>query len=362
MAHAAEPFRFSEGTHGKGELKYRTGLPVLIAVGTPEEVGEQIGVLALRPVARKVDALVKGTLQRRVGDLAWPLVVRVCTGLFDRFPPEYRRELEAMARAAGVDREVLIVANTIADVQHLGGCSALVVEPARSRTGGCLLGRNMDTAPLEGLAPISLVIVRRLAGKHAFVSVTFPGVLAAGSDMNDTGLVLAANDVTQTRDGSPRLDPAGTPMAVGARRLMEDCTSRADADQLLRDFRATTTGCAILADRTGGAVYEVTPKHRIVRPAELGMCICTNHFCSRELAVGEALCWRFDKLQAFRKRPRLGLDDVAEALNAVNQGKSTLHSMIFEPALLSVHVYLSVGDGPATQQPRKSLSCAALFQ
>ena len=40
---AAEPFRFPEGRYGKGELRYINGVPVLTAVGTPEEIGGQIG-------------------------------------------------------------------------------------------------------------------------------------------------------------------------------------------------------------------------------------------------------------------------------------------------------------------------------
>ena len=54
---ADEPFRFPEGTHGKGELKYRDGLPVLVVAGSPEEMGEQIGVLAIKPVAAKLSGI-----------------------------------------------------------------------------------------------------------------------------------------------------------------------------------------------------------------------------------------------------------------------------------------------------------------
>jgi hypothetical protein len=307
-----------------------------------------------------MQGLIQDTLQRRVGSIAWPLVARTCAGLFQTFPPEYRTEVEAMARAGGVDREVLIVANTIADVQHLGGCSVLVVEPGRSSTGGLLLGRNMDSAALRDLAEAGLVIVRRPAGKHAFVSVTFPGLLVCGSEMNDRGLVLAANDVRETRDGSPKLEPRGTPMAVAARRLMEDCVSISDAECMLRDFKATTTGCAILADCKRGAVYEVTPKQVLVRPAEQGICICTNHFCMPPLAVAGVRCWRFDRLQAYRKRGNLGVTDVAAALDEVNQGKATLHSMIFEPAVSKAHI--AMGAGPATKLPRRTLDCQALFK
>ena len=77
-ARGDQPFRFPEGKHGKGELKYRNGLPVLIAQGTPEEIGEQIGVLAVKPAAAKMKALVKDAIQKRVGPVGWPLLVKTC--------------------------------------------------------------------------------------------------------------------------------------------------------------------------------------------------------------------------------------------------------------------------------------------
>src|SRR5436190_1220366 len=51
FAARAEPFRYPEAKHGKGELKYVNGVPVLRVEGTPAEVGEQLGVLALKPAA-----------------------------------------------------------------------------------------------------------------------------------------------------------------------------------------------------------------------------------------------------------------------------------------------------------------------
>ena len=87
-ARGQEPFRFPEGKHGKGELKYRNDLPVLIVQGTPEEMGEQIGVLAVKPAAAKMKALVKDAVQKRVGRVGWPLLVKTCTALFEKFPEE----------------------------------------------------------------------------------------------------------------------------------------------------------------------------------------------------------------------------------------------------------------------------------
>jgi hypothetical protein len=353
---AAEPFRYPEGTHGKGELKYRQGVPVLVAAGTPAEIGEQIGVLAVKPLAPQM-VLVKKYVEN-FGP-AWPVLVKICEGLFQQFPAEYRAELEAMARAGGVERELLIVANTIGDIQHLGRCSALIVEPSRSTTGQAIFGRNADYHPIANLGQMSLLIVRRPAGKRAFASVAFPGVLLCGSEMNDAGLALGANDVRETKDGSPKLNPRGTSMVAAGRRVLETCGSLQEAEKILLGLKATTTGNAILCDARGGAVFEVTPKTVQVRRPEDGLCICTNHFCSRELAV-PVDCWRYEKLQAYRARGKLGVEDVARALDQVNQGPATIHSMIFEPAALRLH--LAIGPGPVTKGPRVTLELAPLFK
>ena len=355
---ADKPFRYPEGKHGKGELKYRNGLPVLTAVGKPEEIGQQIGVLAVKPVARKLTDLVKGMVRQEIGPF-WPVVAKACDGLFRNFPEAYRKEVEAMARAGGVEREILVVANTFADVQHLGGCSALVVEPSRSTTGALLFGRNFDQLPMGDLVQYGLIIVRRPAGKRAFVSVTFPGLLYCGSEMNDAGLSLAANDVRHAGDDSPPLNPKGTPVAVAGRRLMEECADLRDADKLLTGMKPTTSGSLIVCDGKGGMVYEITPNTQVKRGAEEGICACTNHFRTKQLATSTE-CARYAKLEKYRKQPKLGLEDVIAALREVHQGEKTMQSIVFEPAALRLHVAL--GPGAVAKQPLKLLECKPLFK
>src|SRR5437660_870613 len=51
----APPFRYPEGRHGKGELKYVRGIPVLVVGGTPDEMGEAVGALAVKPAKRALD-------------------------------------------------------------------------------------------------------------------------------------------------------------------------------------------------------------------------------------------------------------------------------------------------------------------
>ena len=356
-AYADQPFRYPEGKYGRGELTYRHGLPVLVAVGTPEEIGMQIGTLAVKPVAARLETLVKGSVQERAGP-AWPVLVKVCEALFQKFPAEYRQEVEAMARAGGAPRELLVVANTIADIQHLGGCSAIFIEPARSKTGQLLFGRNWDTPPVGDLARYGLVIVRRPQGKRAFASVTFPGMLLCGSEINDAGVAIAGNDVREAKDGSPRFNPQGTPMAVMGRRLMEECAGLADAKKALAGLKATSSGSAIVCDAKEGAIFEVTTKSVVVRPAEEGIGLCTNHFRTAELAVSTQ-CDRYAKLERYRGRAKLGVEDVAKALDEVNQGAATMQSMIFEPAARRLHV--AIGPGPVTKRPMTVLELEPFF-
>src|SRR5438477_3049612 len=134
-----EPFRYPEGKHGKGELKYVNGVPVLTVEGTPEEIGEQIGVLAIKPVGG-FEKLFKEFLKFQRAEKVWPFLVKACTTLYKRMPADHVKEIDALARASGVDHDIFVVANTIMDVMKLGGCSTLVVEPSRSATGELLFG------------------------------------------------------------------------------------------------------------------------------------------------------------------------------------------------------------------------------
>src|SRR4029077_14149014 len=85
VAQPAEPFRFPEGKHGKGELKYVNGVPVLVLAGTPEEMGEQMGVLGLKPAAGAV-GIFKEVLKQHRLDLLVPLLVKFGETQLAKYP------------------------------------------------------------------------------------------------------------------------------------------------------------------------------------------------------------------------------------------------------------------------------------
>ncbi|HEV3260680.1 MAG TPA: C45 family peptidase, partial [Gemmataceae bacterium] len=338
-ARAAGAFRYPEGEHGPAQLKYTNGLPVLVVEGTPEEMGKQLAALTSKPAAQLTRYL-KDLLKKQHLDLAWPLLVRLSKSMLPQFPPDHLRELEAAAKASGVDRDLLVVANTIFDIKKIAGCSTLVVEAKRSATHGLLFGRNLDFPTLGILQEYNLVTVYRPRGKHAFASVGFPGIIGCASGINDAGLALAANEIFSCKDGSPRFDPKGTPITLCCRRILEECGTVAEAEKLLRTMKRATMVSLTVCDTKSGAVFEVTPKSVVVRRSVDGICACTNHFRTKELATSTR-CKRYPVLQQCRTLPRITLSDVAKKLDEVNQGPLTVQTMIFEPARRRLH--LSIG-------------------
>ena len=360
---AAEPFRFPEAKHGKGELKYVNGLPVLIVQGSPEEIGEQTAVLAVKP-AKRILGYPKELLERFRLDATWPLFVRAGGGMVTQFPSDYRKELEAMAKA-GVERDPLVAGNTMFDIKRQFACSGLIVEPGRSATGKPLFGRNLDYPSLGWVQQYSLVTIYRPKGKHAFVAIGFPGLVGCLSGMNDAGLALAVHETSMVNDGTARFNAAGIPYALCYRRILEECTTVAEAEKLLRSMKRTTITNLAICDQDGGAVFEVTPKDVIVRRPVDGICSCTNHFCTKELKVPRQLnifrtLDRYDTLESSRRLPRIGLPEIQKKLAAVSVQDHTLQTMVFEPASLKLH--LSIGKCPSAGEELKLLDLRPWFQ
>jgi hypothetical protein len=368
---AAEPFRYSEGTYGPGELKYVNGLPVLTVAGTPEEMGQQIGALTGQPLKRLVKFPQEMLHHFGLGIMVTP-VMKVSNSMWPQFPPDYRRELDALVKQAGLNHDEAVLGNTVFDILKIAGCSTFIVEPSRSATGGPLFGRNLDYPTLGFLHRYSLVTVYRPKGKHAFVSIGFPGLIGCISGMNDAGLAVATLEVYSSKDGSARLDSRGTPYALCFRRILEECTTVAEAEQVLRSMNRTTMNNLTVCDTKGGAVFEVTAKNVVVRGPVAGICACTNHFRTDMLATAKPRnCPRYAILMegdlngtgtdaGVAASKKLDQNDVARKLHAVHQGDHTLQTMIFEPAALKLH--LAVGKTPSSVLPMKTLDLAPLLK
>jgi isopenicillin-N N-acyltransferase like protein len=358
-ARADETRVFREGRSGSGELKYIDGLPVLVVSGTPEEIGRQKASLTGDAV-KKIADYPRQLLEHSSHKDRLPKFREMSKQIAAQLSDDHRAELRAFAEQSGVDRDLGLLANTLADIYRGSfSCSSLIVEANRSATGGPLFGRNLDFYTLGLLDKYSLVTVHRPQGKHAFVSIGFPGLFGCLSGMNDAGLALAVHEVFLAHDGAPIFNPKGMPYAFCFRQMLEQCTTVEEAEKLLRTTPRTTILSLALCDRHHSVVLEMTPATVAARHASEDICVCTNHFRTDQLAV-LPWCNRYRKLAQARNAERpLEVADVAKKMDEVGMGRLTVQTMIFEPAVLKLH--LAIGSCPSSALPMKDLNLGPLF-
>lgn len=360
FARGAEPKQFPAAKHGAGELKYVDKVPVLVLKGKPAEMGGQFGTLAIAN-APGIDALHKQFLEDAGYTKLYPFIEAKAKQLKPAFPKHVAAEIEAAAKASKRDEGLLVFANTVADLTSGMGCSTVVVEKDRSTTGRPIFGRNFDWFPTKGITEHTLVVVYKGEGKRAFAAITIAPIVGVFSGMNDAGLCVTMNEISikQSKD-KPAFDPAGTPIMMSFRRVLEECSTVAEAEKLLRGMPRTTTCCMTICDKSGGAVFEMTPKALEVRTHQNGVCCCTNHFISEKLSV-TTKCDRYDTLAPLMKKDaaKLGVKEVFAELGKVHAETHTLQCMVFEPTERVLH--LAYGPGPATKLPPVKLELGKLF-
>jgi hypothetical protein len=363
-ASAEPPFHFPTGKHAGAELKLVNHVPVLTVSGTPEEIGCAVGTLALKPGSRVLD-YPRGLLELHGAKAFWTLFVRAGKRMYNSFPDECKKELDAIVESAGVERDLVIAGNTFFDLGKMFTCSALTVEKCKSATGGPLLGRNLDYPSLDYIHQYSLVTVYRPKGKLAFVSVGFPGLVGVLSGMNEAGLALGVLESFGLKDDGPRFDAKGVPYALCLRKVLEQARTIEEARKLLDSMTRTATINVALADRKETAVLEITPAKVIRRSPKLGICVATNHFTDPALKPETPVNMnrsfeRYDTLAEVRTwKEKVDVPALAKKLDAANLGTLTLQSMIFEPARLRLH--LSIGKVPASTGPFRTLELAELL-
>jgi predicted choloylglycine hydrolase len=364
-AEPEKPFRYPEGRTRNGELKYRNGLPVLVVSGTPQEMGAAVGVLGLKPSERTL-TYPRELLKMNGGEMFYSTCVGAGLNMVKHFPDDYRTEMDEMAKSAGVDRNAVVVGNTFFDLKKIFACSALLVDPQRSATGGPLMGRNLDYPSLGYIHQHTLVTVYRPKGKHAFASIGFPGLVGCLSGMNDAGLSVAILEVFQVKEGETSFDPEGVPYALCYRKLLEECTTIDEAQKLLSTLRRTATTNLVVADRNGVAVLEVAPSRIERRDAVQGVCPCTNHFCTAKMCRSEMVnvSWTVERFASLSKagteHQKFSPDDLRKELDRVNLGELTLQTMVFEPRTLKLH--LTFGELPASKGQLRTVDLAPLFR
>ena len=103
---SGEPAKYVEGTYGKGTLRNFKGIPIVVVQGTPEEIGEQFGMLAVKQ-AKPLLTLTQKYMKQIGLEKAYPLMLIAAGNMLRTYPEEYRKEIESASRASGIPRDPL---------------------------------------------------------------------------------------------------------------------------------------------------------------------------------------------------------------------------------------------------------------
>ncbi len=362
---AAPPARaFQPGSWGRSRLVYAGEVPILHLHGSPARMGEAAGRLT-RGVLRKLAphfarrfmdtffTLIPADRKKAKKKRLLDLVRRSRAGI-----PEYRmKEIEALARAAGVPEEQILLANLLPEVAPRVHCSTLFLAGSRMTDKAPALGRNLDYPSIADIHLYGLVVIYHEKGRIPLASLTFPGLVGVLSGMNEKGLCGATMDVY--RD-SRKANPGAIPRFLFYRELL---SRNSTVDQVLQAARGTiclSGGNFTTADARGGAaVLESNGKKWAFRRPKEGALFATNFFRSPSLG-GPHPCRRYSLLERqVKKRPVFSPRILRGVLRMAALGPINVQCMVFRPA--SREIDFAFGRVPAAASPFHHLGRMELF-
>lgn len=351
----AQDRAFDEGTEGKGSLRYHGPLPVLHVYGAPEEMGAQYGKLLKAQIARTYREVGDKYVAALGGEAVRPKLAAEAKSVERLIDPRHVAEMKAAGQASGVGYDAYLSFNVMFDAGH-GGKRAAQCSTMGSTSGEPILGRNFDLPQqFWGLVPVGLVVVRHPDKKHAFAVVTHPGFIGTHAGVNEKGLVVGATAGTPGQGYNPN----GAPCMILFRRLLEDCATAAEAENILQATKIdVATTLQVMDEKSENFLAELAVTKNVLRRPKDGTLFATNHFISPELRESkscERLAW-LEKNFAGRK----GIDEafMKQALSATAPG-TNLQSMIFWPSRRSLA--LATGTVPAARGAFTTLGPEVLF-
>jgi len=358
------------------------GLEVLELRGSPESMGEEHG----RLMAGRIREFSDSYLKRCESHLGTPYehVYKAAQVCEPHIPEEYRAEMLATARAAGVDYGEILAMNCVVDIdahamEGAYHCCNFVVSPPATRDGLIVHGRNLDF-PHHGVLQKFAIAKVRLpeddAG-YATLDIGWVGVTGILTGLNSSQISIGEVGVP-ARDS--RLD--GIPIGFGIRRMLE----RADTvDACFDEIRGIDRTCgfnlAVCDGKTGECcgietTSRLCERRRAVRGSLVvdDACMCTR--TGKDRLSHSAGAFRHARMVQLIK-DHYGEIDIETALSFLgdrydmargfSHGRSyncicnqdTVHSVLFAPT--EQKVYVAHGETPAPSGGYAPIDVGALW-
>lgn len=221
-------------THGKGRLEIHDGTRVLFLSGTPEEMGDQQGSLLRKEIRRVVDRILYGVGVGSSFDKGRWFFGEIEEAVRRTGPfvdPRHTREMDAIATAAGLDREEIRLSNFFPELFHCSGFALL----GKATDGARIYhGRVLDYLRGVGLEENAVVAIIKPDTGNAWVNLSYAGFIGSVTAMNEKQLAIGE------MGGRGEGNWDGKPMAQLMRDVMEKTST---IDEALEHMRSTPRTC-----------------------------------------------------------------------------------------------------------------------
>jgi hypothetical protein len=225
---------------GEGRLEEVDGTLVLFVKGTPEEMGRQHGVLLRKQVRSLVDQILYGVgvgSSFEKGRWFFGEIEEAQARL--KVDERYLREMDALAQAAGLEREEVRLANFFPELFH---CSGFALFGKATQGGRMYHGRILDYLKGVGLEQNAVVMIMQPSDAHAWVNVGYAGFVGTVTAMNEKHIAIGE----MGGRGEGLWD--GKPMAQLMREVMERASTLDEAVSIMRRGPRTCEYYYVISD------------------------------------------------------------------------------------------------------------------
>ncbi|MEW6751060.1 MAG: C45 family peptidase [Candidatus Latescibacterota bacterium] len=237
--------------------------------GPPRALGRELGEAAREEVRGfAAVALERVNHSARVSRRAAVETARRSGAYAEDYAPHMLEELRGVSEASGVSLDDLLLLQVRNQLRDEGACTAAAVSAQASAAGRPLVAQNWDNDP--ALDPYTIVLVRRPAGRPAFMDVTQAGLIAY-IGVSAAGIGLCMN----TLPAPART--VGVPHYFTVRGIYESRTLQEAVEAVERAPRAIPANILLVTPQ-GPADLEVgVDRVHVLWPGPEGWLVHTNH-------------------------------------------------------------------------------------
>lgn len=321
---------------------------VVDVAGSPEQIGTFLGKEFAKELLPLYDKYIKEGFCRDKG--MDPTELEYTANKFWPYIPEdHRREIMAMAHASGFSAKKIVVLSVLPELA-LGRIPPLCSAFAWRRGGKMLVGRNLDWMDYSIAHKHGCILRIQPKGKHAFLSVSWPGMVGIVTGVSDAGLSVSLNIAF----GSQGVWEV-TPMLFRLRQILEEAETLDQAQAiLLAQWRPLSCNVLVAsANENRAIIVEMSDKQSAILSSDKKELIVTTNYYQLLAIPGGVGKQRHDII--VNVLHNASAFDISHAIKALRKARmfspfpripSTIQSVVFD--FQTRRAYVAIGKNPAT--------------